>query len=57
MDEGAQREERERIDVDSESGVRYWAKTLHVHPADLRAAVDTVGSLVVDVRRYLDQRR
>jgi hypothetical protein len=53
MDDDAQREERERVDISSDSGVRYWAKTLHVHPEDLRAAVQTVGTRVDDVRRYL----
>ena len=56
MDDEAQREGRERIDINSESGVRYWAKTLHVHPEDLRAAVTAVGTQVDDVRRYLKRR-
>ncbi|HKU94835.1 MAG TPA: DUF3606 domain-containing protein [Vineibacter sp.] len=53
MDDKVEQHQAARIDVDAEQHVRYWSKTLHVHPTDLRVAVETVGPMVEDVRRYL----
>jgi len=41
------------VDVQKEEQVRYWSKTLRVHPAELRAAVDAVGPVLDDVRAHL----
>lgn len=42
-----------QIHLDDEQEVRYWSKTLNVHPAELRIAVQTVGPMVKNVRRHL----
>jgi len=56
MDDMADQRQGARIDIDAEHHVRYWSKTFHVHPTDLRDAVAAVGPLVEDVRRYLKRR-
>ena len=49
----ADQQQSVHIDIEAEQYMRYWSKTLHVHPVDLRAAVDAVGPRLEDVRRYL----
>lgn len=42
-----------RINVNQVHEVTYWTKTLEVTEAKLREAVDAVGPMVKDVKKYL----
>ena len=45
----------DRIDPTNDDEIRWWAKELGVTGVAIMDAVDEVGPLVTDVRRYLDQ--
>jgi hypothetical protein len=47
--------EPNRIDVDNDDEIRWWAKELGVSGVAILDAVEKVGPLVDDVRRHLDQ--
>lgn len=49
--------DRNRINVSEPWEVRYWTRELNCTEQQLREAVRAVGVMVVDVRRYLSQRR
>lgn len=53
-DRGATGEaDRDRINLTEEHGVREWSKKLGVSELELQAAVEKVGPMVEDVRRFL----
>ncbi|HEY0336128.1 MAG TPA: DUF3606 domain-containing protein [Burkholderiales bacterium] len=47
--------EPNRIDLDNDDEIRWWAKELGVSGVAILDAVEKVGPLVDDVRRHLDQ--
>jgi len=53
MDEKTEPPAFPRINVEEAGDVRYWSKTLRIHPVELRAAVDAIGPVVADIRAYL----
>lgn len=53
MDEQSEPQAFPRIDIDQDQEVRYWSKTLRIHPVELRAAVEAIGPVVEDIRAYL----
>ena len=44
-----------RIDLEQDFEVRYWARKLGVEEPRLREVVRTVGPIVENVRRHLDE--
>lgn len=46
-------QDRIRINVHEEHEVRYWTQELRVTPEELKRAVETVGVMVADVKKYL----
>ncbi|PMD83727.1 DUF3606 domain-containing protein [Siphonobacter sp. BAB-5405] len=48
--------DRSRINLNEEWEVRYWTSELGCTAARLRQAVNAVGVMVADVRRYLATR-
>ena len=46
-----------RIDLDQEFEVRYWARKLGVEEPRLREAVRSVGPIVENVRKHLEEDR
>lgn len=49
--------DRIRVNVNELHEVRYWATALRCTENELRAAVEAVGVMVEDVRRYLSKGR
>jgi hypothetical protein len=47
------RQDRERISLTEKHEVRYWCGKFGCSEAELRAAVDQVGHMVVDVEKQL----
>jgi len=48
-------QEQERIDLDNDSQVKYWSRTLGVSEEELRTAVEFAGSSAAEVRNYLNR--
>lgn len=48
--------DRARISISEDYEVRDWSKKFGVTPDELKAAVKAVGSMAVDVERYLKDR-
>lgn len=46
-------EDPKKINIHQEWEIEYWARKFGVTRAQLRAAVEAVGVMVSDVRRYL----
>ncbi len=55
MERGAR--DRNRIDVQEEWELKYWSGALGVSEAELKQAVESVGTYAKDVRSYLEQHR
>jgi len=48
-------QDQERINLDDDSQVRYWSRTLGVSEEELRTAVEFAGSSAAEVRNYLSR--
>jgi Protein of unknown function (DUF3606) len=49
------RHDDERINVDQDHEVRYWAEKLGLSSQQLREAVEAAGPMVKDVQRHLNR--
>jgi hypothetical protein len=49
------RHDDERINVDQDHEVRYWAEKFGLSSQQLREAVDAAGPMVKDVQRHLNR--
>lgn len=49
--------DRDRINLKEEWERKYWRKELHISGQQLAAAVDQVGPMVKNVKRYLKEKK
>jgi hypothetical protein len=48
---------RQRIDIEDDDEIRNWCRAFSVTPTELKAAVAAVGTVAVDVERYILRRQ